>query len=121
MKLKLVSLSALALTLAACAAPARTGPGIASLGNGPLTSQALVGATPGAISARLGEPHFRRSEPSAEIGQYGGSDGRLANDILCVRKKTPNARNEDTRNSQRGDTVTEHNLRLDTAASTSGA
>src|SRR5690606_22928586 len=102
MKLKLVSLSALALTLAACAAPARTGPAIASLGSGPLTSQGLVGASPGAISARLGEPDFRRSEPSAEIWQYGGRDCSLFIYFFGVEEGAPNARYVDARKPEGG-------------------
>lgn len=102
MKLKLASAAALALVLAGCAAPARTGSGIASLGSGPLTSQALVGATPGAISARLGEPHFRRSEPSAEIWQYGGRDCSLFIYFYDVKENTPNARYVDARKPEGG-------------------
>lgn len=68
---------ALALALAACAAPS-TGPrGSSPSLSGPLTADALVGAAPSAITARLGEPDFRRSEPHAEIWQYAGGDCSL--------------------------------------------
>ncbi len=72
----------LALGLAAC----ETAPGkgidarggvMASLGTGPLTPDALLGAAPSAISARLGEPDFRRTEPQAEIWQYAGGECSL--------------------------------------------
>ncbi|MBX3506380.1 MAG: hypothetical protein KF895_12945 [Parvibaculum sp.] len=68
---------ALPLVLAACAAPQGGMPRAASLGSGPLTAQSLIGAAPAAISARLGAPDFRRTEPSAEIWQYGGRDCSL--------------------------------------------
>lgn len=75
-------LLALALGLAAC----ETAPGkgidarggiMASLGTAPLTPASLLGAAPAAISARLGEPDFRRAEPHAEIWQYAGGDCSL--------------------------------------------
>ena len=68
---------ALPLLAAACAAPAPTGARVTSLGPGPINSQALIGAAPSAISARLGAPDFRRTEPSAEIWQYGGENCSL--------------------------------------------
>ena len=68
---------ALPLLAAACAAPVPTGARVTSLGSGPLTSQALSGAAPSAISARIGAPDFRRTEPSAEIWQYGGENCSL--------------------------------------------
>lgn len=40
---------------------------------GPLTPLSLVGVAPEALSARLGRPSFRRSEPGAEVWQYAGS------------------------------------------------
>ncbi|MDZ4381035.1 MAG: hypothetical protein U0942_06810 [Parvibaculum sp.] len=73
---------ALTLGLAAC----ETAPGsgidarggvMASLGTAPLTPASLLGAAPAAISARLGEPDFRRAEPRAEIWQYAGGDCSL--------------------------------------------
>ncbi len=80
--MKHLVIAMLALGLAAC----ETAPGkgidarggvMASLGKGPLTPAALVGAAPSAISARLGEPDFRRAEPHAEIWQYTGGDCSL--------------------------------------------
>ena len=80
MKRRLVLL--LPLILAAC----ETAPGsgidarggaMASLGAGALTPASLAGAAPAAISARLGAPDFRRSEPDAEVWQYAGSDCSL--------------------------------------------
>lgn len=68
---------ALPLLAAACAQPSAPGARVTSLGPGPLTAQALIGAAPSAISARLGAPDFRRTEPSAEIWQYGGQDCSL--------------------------------------------
>jgi hypothetical protein len=69
---------ALALGLAACAAPSTGSRGAVSPSlSGPLTADALVGAAPSAITARLGEPDFRRAEPHAEIWQYGGGDCSL--------------------------------------------
>tara|TARA_R110002110_G_scaffold12692_19_gene60264 strand:+ start:4263 stop:4628 length:366 start_codon:yes stop_codon:yes gene_type:complete len=58
--------------LAACAAPAATGGASPSLGPGPVTPDSLIGVAPSALSARLGQPDFRRTEPEAEIWQYGG-------------------------------------------------
>jgi hypothetical protein len=68
---------ALPLLAGACAQPSATGARVTSLGAGPITAQALIGAAPSAISARLGAPDFRRTEPSAEIWQYGGEDCSL--------------------------------------------
>lgn len=67
------------LLLAACAAPGGMSSGgpSASLGKGPLTPASLVGVAPSAISSRLGAPDFRRTEPQAEIWQYGGGDCSL--------------------------------------------
>lgn len=76
MKIYLAAL-VLPLALAACAAPHGGMPRAASLGPGPLTAQSLIGAAPGAISARLGAPDFRRTEPGAEIWQYGGRECSL--------------------------------------------
>jgi hypothetical protein len=39
---------------------------------GPLTPDSLVGVAPEALTARLGVPSFRRTEPAAEVWQYGG-------------------------------------------------
>ena len=66
-----------ALALAACAAPAASGRASPSLGPGPVTPNSLIGVAPAAISARLGQPDFRRTEPQAEIWQYGGGDCSL--------------------------------------------
>ena len=76
MKRKIFAL-ALPLAAAACAQPSSPGARVTSLGSGPLSAQALIGAAPSAISARLGAPDFRRTEPSAEIWQYGGQDCSL--------------------------------------------
>lgn len=68
------------LALGACAAPGGAGTyggPSPSLGTGPLTPASLVGVAPSAISARLGAPDFRRTEPQAEIWQYGGNDCSL--------------------------------------------
>lgn len=43
-----------------------------SLGSGPLTPTNLLGVVPDALSARLGEPAFKRAEPQAEVWQYAG-------------------------------------------------
>lgn len=43
-----------------------------SIEAGSLTPQSLLGVAPSALSARLGEPSFRRTEPGAEVWQYGG-------------------------------------------------
>lgn len=43
------------------------------IGSGPLTPQGLLGVAPSALSARLGAPSFRRTEPDAEVWQYGGN------------------------------------------------
>lgn len=67
-----------ALALAACAAPSAGSRGSVSPSlSGPLTPASLVGVAPRAISARLGEPDFRRAEPHAEIWQYAGGDCSL--------------------------------------------
>lgn len=103
MKMNLAVAAALALLLAGCAAPARTAsPGVASLGTGLLTSQALLGAAPSAISARLGAPDFRRSEPGAEIWQYGGRDCSLFIYFYGVSENAPNARYVDARKPEGG-------------------
>lgn len=49
----------------------------ATIGNGPLTPQSLLGVAPSALSSRLGVPDFRRVEPDAEVWQYGGGDCAL--------------------------------------------
>lgn len=75
MKAGTLSALLLPLLLAACAAPGGMAPGGPSttLGKGPLTPASLVGVAPSAISSRLGAPDFRRTEPQAEIWQYGGT------------------------------------------------
>lgn len=74
-----------ALALGGCAGTG-TRPGAAALastepaaaiGSGPLTPGNLLGVTPHAIAARLGEPGFRRTEPGAEVWQYGGGSCSL--------------------------------------------
>lgn len=44
-----------------------------TIGSGPLTPQSLLGVAPSALTARLGEPAFKRTEPGAEVWQYGGN------------------------------------------------
>ncbi|MDR3498160.1 MAG: hypothetical protein P4L72_02905 [Parvibaculum sp.] len=39
---------------------------------GPLTPDSLVGVAPEALTARLGVPSFKRTEPGAQVWQYGG-------------------------------------------------
>lgn len=78
MNMRLALAALVMLALSACAAPGAPARGVSpSLGSGPLTPDALVGVAPSAISARLGEPDFRRTEPQAEIWQYGGGDCSL--------------------------------------------
>ncbi len=98
---------ALALGLAAC----ETAPGkgidarggvMASLGKGPLTPDALVGVAPSAISARLGEPDFRRTEPQAEIWQYGGGDCSLFVYFYAAENGVLGSRHVDARKSEGG-------------------
>jgi len=48
-----------------------------SIGSGHLTPQTLLGVAPSALSARLGAPALRRTEPDAEVWQYSGSDCAL--------------------------------------------
>ena len=97
----------LALGLAAC----ETAPGkgidarggvMASLGKGPLTADALVGAAPSAISARLGAPDFRRTEPQAEIWQYGGGDCSLFVYFYEAETGALGARHVDARKAEGG-------------------
>lgn len=88
------------LALAACAAPAgRASP---SLGPGPVTPNSLIGVAPSAISARLGEPDFRRTEPEAEIWQYGGGDCSLFVYFYKVDGGALGARYVDARKSEGG-------------------
>lgn len=75
---------AVALMLSACASGGgSSGVGMSSrdlasvepsreIGKGPLTPQSLLGVAPEALSARLGEPAFKRAEPQAQVWQYGG-------------------------------------------------
>jgi len=71
------------MLLGGCAGNAGSGVGLAggklasaepasTIGSGPLTPQSLLGVAPSALSARLGEPSFKRTEPGAEVWQYGG-------------------------------------------------
>ena len=68
-----------ALLLAGCETPrhypeARGGDAMVSLPpDQKLTPDRLVGVTPDTLERRLGKPDFRRTEPTAEIWQYGGS------------------------------------------------
>jgi len=80
--MKKLALIPLLMLLGACATSgsgysSAAQPARASLGAGPLTSASLVGVAPAAISARLGEPDFRRDEPKAEVWQYSGGDCSL--------------------------------------------
>ncbi len=80
--MKRVLILLLPLALAACETAPGTGIDarggvMAALPPGGLTPASLVGAAPSAISARLGEPDFRRSEPHAEVWQYAGGDCSL--------------------------------------------
>jgi hypothetical protein len=70
--------------LAGCAGTPQSGVGLrgsriasiepaGAIGNGPLTPESLLGVAPGALSARLGAPNFKRAEPDAEVWQYGGA------------------------------------------------
>lgn len=74
------------MLLGGCAGGGNTGSGVgitggklafvepaATIGSGPLTPQSLLGVAPSALSARLGEPAFKRTEPGAEVWQYGGN------------------------------------------------
>ncbi|MGV8997607.1 MAG: hypothetical protein ACOH12_11725 [Parvibaculaceae bacterium] len=82
--------TALSFLLAACASGggASTGVGMnnaelsslepaPTIGSGSLTPQSLLGVAPSALSARLGAPALKRTEPDAEVWQYGGSDCAL--------------------------------------------
>lgn len=73
------------MLLGGCAGGSHTGAGVgiaggklasaepaSTIGSGPLTPQSLLGVAPSALSARLGEPAFKRTEPGAEVWQYGG-------------------------------------------------
>ena len=81
----------LPLLLAACAAPQATisakpdptkpavtaAPSIAVVRlPSPPVASSLVNVSPTALTSKLGAPHFRRTEPSAEIWRYG-ADGCL--------------------------------------------
>ena len=69
-----------------------------SLGSGPLTPASLLCVAPSALSTRLGEPAFKRSEPQAEVWQYAGQacslfiyfyktdSGALASSYVDARK-----------------------------------
>lgn len=69
-----------------------------SLGSGPLTPASLLGVAPSALSTRLGEPAFKRTEPQAEVWQYAGQacslfiyfyktgSGALASSYVDARK-----------------------------------
>jgi hypothetical protein len=73
------------------------------IGSGPLTPESLLGVAPAALSARLGAPAFKRTEPGAEVWQYGGADcalfiyfyktggGALASTYVDARKTTGGA------------------------------
>jgi hypothetical protein len=68
------------------------------IGSGPLTPQSLLGVVPDALSARLGAPSFKRTEPQAEVWQYAGAacslfiyfyktdSGALASSYVDARK-----------------------------------
>ncbi|HEX7776660.1 MAG TPA: hypothetical protein VF449_09040 [Parvibaculum sp.] len=66
------------LFVAACATKPSTSSILASttppsdVRPGPLTPDSLVGVAPDALTARLGVPSFKRTEPGAEVWQYGG-------------------------------------------------
>lgn len=91
--MRLMVLVAFSLLLSACASggsggAASTGVGMKStelssleptttIGSGPLTPQSLLGVAPSALSARLGAPALKRTEPDAEVWQYSGSDCAL--------------------------------------------
>lgn len=73
------------------------------IGSGPLTPESLLGVAPSALSARLGPPSFKRTEPDAEVWQYGGAGcalfiyfyktggGALASSYVDARKTTGGA------------------------------
>lgn len=108
--LRFAYLGAVALVLSACASGGgSSGVGMSSrdlasvepsrqIGKGPLTPQSLLGVAPEALSARLGEPAFRRAEPQAEVWQYAGEGcslfiyfyktdaGALASSFVDARK-----------------------------------
>ncbi|MES1989567.1 MAG: hypothetical protein V4441_01285 [Pseudomonadota bacterium] len=91
--MRLLGLVLLSLLLAACAGSGSgsvlsTGIGMKdaelsslepapSIGSGPLTPHSLLGVAPSALSARLGPPALKRTEPDAEVWQYSGSDCAL--------------------------------------------
>jgi hypothetical protein len=100
--------------LAGCASGGSSGVGISQdrlasvepapeIGSGPLTPESLLGVAPSALSARLGAPSFKRTEPDAEVWQYGGAacslfvyfyktdDGALASTYVDARKATGGA------------------------------
>ncbi len=107
---RLAVLGLAALSLAACASGGNSsGVGLGKgdlasvqpskeIGSGPLTPQALLGVAPEALSARLGEPAFKRAEPQAQVWQYGGEGcslfiyfyktdaGALASSFVDARK-----------------------------------
>ena len=76
---RILAASGLLLTLAACASGGES-PALSadhqpanSIPAGPLTPKSLLGVAPVALSARLGQPDFKRTEPiGAEIWQYSG-------------------------------------------------
>ena len=107
--MKRVLIVLLPLLLAACETAPGTGidargGAMAALPPGGLTPASLVGAAPSAISARLGAPDFRRSEPEAEVWQYAGGDCSL----FVYFYKTPSgalgARHVDARRLEGGAT-----------------
>lgn len=74
-----------------------------AIGGGPLKPQSLLGVAPSALSARLGAPALKRTEPDAEVWQYSGGDcalfvyfyktghGALASTYVDARKKSGGA------------------------------
>jgi hypothetical protein len=99
--------------LGGCAGGASSGVGLGEklasvepapeIGKGPLTPESLLGVAPQALSARLGPPSFKRTEPDAEVWQYGGAGcslfvyfyktggGGLASAFVDARKTTGGA------------------------------
>ncbi|HEY4344056.1 MAG TPA: hypothetical protein VGN05_06915 [Parvibaculum sp.] len=115
--LRLAALAAMLALLGGCAgggSHASSGVGISGgrlasvepapeIGSGPLTPESLLGVAPSALSARLGAPSFKRTEPDAEVWQYGGAGcalfvyfyktdkGGLASTYVDARKTTGGA------------------------------
>ncbi|MCE9648105.1 MAG: hypothetical protein K8R18_00645 [Parvibaculum sp.] len=112
-RLRLAAASLALALLGGCAGGASSGVGLGeklasvepapAIGEGPLTPQGLLGVAPQALSARLGPPSFRRTEPDAEVWQYGGAGcslfvyfykaggGGLASAYVDARKTTGGA------------------------------